>query len=154
MKYYAIHKGRESGIYNTWDECKELVNGFKGAKYKKFNNLNDARYYIDNGFEKDNDISTIVSAPTSSCKSVISGYSFTKGKTLVVVPSDPLAWQMATYIGNILDKSIPIITKSYQTSPKRDELIEIVNKSNALVGTADASLDFLPLSNVEYDWIV
>jgi ribonuclease HI len=58
MKYYAIHKGRESGIYNTWDECKELVNGFKGAKYKKFNNLNDARYYIDNGFEKDNDIST------------------------------------------------------------------------------------------------
>lgn len=117
-----------------------------------FSKLDD--FQIDVITNIDNDISTIVSAPTSSGKSVISGYSFTKGKTLVVVPSDPLAWQMATYIGNILDKSIPIITKSYQTSPKRDELIEIVNKSNALVGTADAILDFLPLIKVDYDWIV
>ena len=62
----------------------------------------------------DNNISTIVSAPTSSGKSVISGYAFTKGRTLVVVPSDPLAWQMSSYIGRILDKSIPIITKSYR----------------------------------------
>ncbi len=102
----------------------------------------------------DNNISTIVSAPTSSGKSVISGYAFTKGKTLVVVPSDPLAWQMSSYIGRILDKSIPIITKSYQTSPKRDELIDKVNKANSLVGTADAILDFLPLLKIDFDWIV
>lgn len=117
-----------------------------------FSKLDD--FQIDVITNIDNNISTIVSAPTSSGKSVISGYAFTKGKTLVVVPSDPLAWQMATYIGNILDKSIPIVTKSYQTSPKRDELIEIVNKSQALVGTADAILDFLPLIKVDYDWIV
>ncbi len=102
----------------------------------------------------DNRISTIVSAPTSSGKSIISGYAFTKGKTLVVVPSDPLAWQMSSYLGNILDKSIPIITKSYQTSPKRDELIDKVNKANSLVGTADAILDFLPMTSISFDWIV
>ena len=57
MKYYAIHKGRDSGIFNTWDECNELVKGFKGAKYKKFDNIEDAQYFVDNGFERDSDTS-------------------------------------------------------------------------------------------------
>ena len=40
--------------------------------------------------------------------------------------------------------SVPIVTKSYQSIPKRNELVELINRSNALVGTADAILDFLP----------
>lgn len=45
-KYYAVRKGKCVGIYNTWDECKSQVNGFSGAEYKSFSNLEEANEYI------------------------------------------------------------------------------------------------------------
>jgi superfamily II RNA helicase len=68
----------------------------------------------------DNKISTIVSAPTSAGKTVLSGYATTKGRTLIIVPTDALAWQVASYVGGILNIDVPIITKTYQSIPKRD----------------------------------
>jgi ribonuclease HI len=50
MKYYAVRKGNNPGIYNTWDECKKEINGFSGAEYKKFSNLEEAKQFI-NGIE-------------------------------------------------------------------------------------------------------
>lgn len=44
--YYAVHTGREPGIYHTWDECKDQVHGFTKPVYKKFNNYNDALQYM------------------------------------------------------------------------------------------------------------
>ena len=55
MKYYAIHKGREIGIFNTWNECNDLIQGFKGAKFKKFDNLQDAQQFVQNGYIKNNE---------------------------------------------------------------------------------------------------
>lgn len=46
MSYYSVHKGYNAGIFNTWDECKKNINGFKGAIYKKFNNKEDAEYFL------------------------------------------------------------------------------------------------------------
>jgi superfamily II RNA helicase len=60
----------------------------------------------------DNKISTVVSAPTSAGKSVVAGYTLTKGRGLIVVPTDPLAWQWASYVGGFLEKDIPIVTKT------------------------------------------
>lgn len=34
--YYAVKVGKNPGIYETWAECKAEVDGYKGAKYKKF----------------------------------------------------------------------------------------------------------------------
>lgn len=45
-KYYAVRKGKTPGIYFTWDDCKKQVTGFKGAEYKKFENLSDAETFI------------------------------------------------------------------------------------------------------------
>ena len=101
-----------------------------------------------------NNISTIVNAPTSAGKSVLSGYATTKGKTLFVVPTDALAWQMSAYIGHILNTSIPILTQSYQSNPKRDELIELLNKSSAIVGTAETIVDYLPFIKNDFKWLI
>ena len=45
-KYYAVRRGREIGIYETWDECKSMVDGFGGAEYKSFASLDDAQAYL------------------------------------------------------------------------------------------------------------
>lgn len=34
--YYAVKKGRKTGIFGTWKECEKSVKGFSGALYKKF----------------------------------------------------------------------------------------------------------------------
>ena len=42
--YYAIQNTRQ--IVESWDECKAIVNGMSGAKYKKFFNLEEAKAFI------------------------------------------------------------------------------------------------------------
>lgn len=34
--FYAVARGRAPGVYRTWTEAKEQVDGFAGARYKKF----------------------------------------------------------------------------------------------------------------------
>ena len=99
-------------------------------------------------------ISTVVNAPTSAGKSVLSGYATTKGNVLFIMPTDPLAWQMAAYITNITGNRVPIITKTHQSCPTRNEMIELLNKSTSIVGTADHIIDFLPCIKIQFDWIV
>lgn len=45
-KLYAVRKGRDIGIFSTWDACKASVEGFSGAEYKSFSNPDDARAYL------------------------------------------------------------------------------------------------------------
>jgi hypothetical protein len=98
---------------------------------------------------KDNK-SVIVSAPTSAGKSVISGAVFQDKSrfVIVVVPTDPLAWQMASYIGNILNANIPLVTATRKSFDNKDntifEVVEKINNCRALVGTADELLTILP----------
>lgn len=35
-KFYVVWVGREPGIYEEWDDCREQVEGFPGARYKAF----------------------------------------------------------------------------------------------------------------------
>ena len=103
----------------------------------------------------DKNISTVVNAPTSAGKTVLSGYAITKGDVLFVVPTDALAWQMAAYITNILGSCVPILTKTHQTCPGRDDMIALLKKSSAIVGTPDCILDFLPtLGDKQFKWII
>ncbi|GEO66563.1 ribonuclease H family protein [Levilactobacillus spicheri] len=36
QKFYAVRRGRRPGIYRTWPETQQQVNGFTGAQYKSF----------------------------------------------------------------------------------------------------------------------
>ena len=46
MKYYAVKKGMQPGIYNSWAECEKQVKGFSGAVYKSFSTLEEAKAFI------------------------------------------------------------------------------------------------------------
>lgn len=41
-KYYVVWEGRVPGIYTTWDQCREQVENWPQARYKAFNNVNEA----------------------------------------------------------------------------------------------------------------
>ncbi len=42
QKYYAVFKGRKTGIFSIWQECDEQVTGFSGALYKSFKTKGEA----------------------------------------------------------------------------------------------------------------
>jgi ribonuclease HI len=41
-KYYVVWRGRQPGVYLTWDDCQAQVHGFEGARFKSFDRLADA----------------------------------------------------------------------------------------------------------------
>ncbi|XP_006112113.1 ribonuclease H1 isoform X1 [Pelodiscus sinensis] len=44
--FYAVRRGRRIGVYQTWEECREQVNRYPGASFKKFDSEADARSFV------------------------------------------------------------------------------------------------------------
>lgn len=45
-KFYVVWKGRQTGIFETWDECYQHTHGFAGAVYKSFKTRAEAEAYF------------------------------------------------------------------------------------------------------------
>ena len=45
-KYYVIWKGKETGVFSSWDKVKKMVQGVEGAKYKSFGSKAEANIAI------------------------------------------------------------------------------------------------------------
>ena len=45
-KYYAVKRGKATGIFRTWEECRACVEGYPGAVYKGFPGLEEAESYL------------------------------------------------------------------------------------------------------------
>ena len=52
MKYYAVKKGRNPGIYTSWDSCLKEVKGFSGAVYKSFKTKEGAINFMEDTEKK------------------------------------------------------------------------------------------------------
>ncbi|MCI7059645.1 MAG: RNase H1/viroplasmin domain-containing protein, partial [Megasphaera elsdenii] len=35
-KIYAVRRGRTTGLFLSWADCQQQVNGFPGARFKSF----------------------------------------------------------------------------------------------------------------------
>ena len=42
-KFYAVRAGRKTGIFETWSESQAQIIGFKGAAFKGFITLEEAK---------------------------------------------------------------------------------------------------------------
>ena len=104
----------------------------------------------------DRNKSSIVSAPTSAGKSIITSYlTIKKVKILVCVPTDILAWQMASMIGKHTNSDIPIVTRTFESDLELENLIQKARSSCALVGTPFELLNILlRLNDIKWDWLV
>ncbi len=52
QKYYVVWKGRTPGIYTSWAECQDQVNGFEQARYKSFESNELAEKAYKAGWQK------------------------------------------------------------------------------------------------------
>ena len=68
-KYYAVKKGTTPGIYTTWAECQQNVNGYPGAIYKSFATEAEAKAFIGTE-EVDNNEGIMVSRIYSESEAV------------------------------------------------------------------------------------
>ena len=46
MRYYAVRRGRQTGIFVSWSVCEPLVNGYPGARYKIFTAREHAEAFV------------------------------------------------------------------------------------------------------------
>jgi len=51
-KYYVVWKGRQTGIYDSWDKCQEQVSGYTDAKYKSFESQAEAQKAFKAGYSQ------------------------------------------------------------------------------------------------------
>ncbi|WP_409022249.1 ribonuclease H family protein [Dellaglioa sp. P0083] len=47
--FYAVYKGRKTGIFTKWPDVAKLVNGYDGARYKGFETRDEAQNWMDDG---------------------------------------------------------------------------------------------------------
>lgn len=45
-KFYAVSAGRQTGIFDNWDDCKAQVMGYKNAVYKSFSSKENAEVFL------------------------------------------------------------------------------------------------------------
>lgn len=45
-KFYAVKKGRKTGIFYSWDDCKQQIEKYPNAVYKSFFTEKDAQNYL------------------------------------------------------------------------------------------------------------
>lgn len=85
-KFYAVKNGKKIGIYSTWNECKEQVNGFSGAEYKSFPSIEEAREYVYGTLKSvcENSESTVEAYVDGSYEHCIKAY----GSGVVILKND------------------------------------------------------------------
>ena len=52
QKYYVVWRGKNPGIYESWEECKEQIAGYKNAQYKSFSSLAEAKKAYDSNYDE------------------------------------------------------------------------------------------------------
>lgn len=51
-KFYVVWKGRQTGIFNTWEACFAQVSGYPGAEFKAFESLPAAEAALRGSYEQ------------------------------------------------------------------------------------------------------
>lgn len=72
-KFYAVRKGKKTGIFDNWNECKENVQGFSNAEYKSFSSLNEAEFYMSKNSETSDEANNINIDLSKAVKAYVDG---------------------------------------------------------------------------------
>ncbi|WP_400206953.1 ribonuclease H1 domain-containing protein [Candidatus Methanomassiliicoccus intestinalis] len=76
MKVYAVRKGRQTGLFETWAECQAQVTRFPGAEYKSFTSYAEAEAYLAGGNTPDPDTSELTAYVDGSYNQATKEFSY------------------------------------------------------------------------------
>ncbi|XP_054153387.1 ribonuclease H1-like [Oppia nitens] len=51
-KFYAVRRGRQPGIYMSWDECKTQTTGYAGTQFKSFKTREEAEQFMNSSISE------------------------------------------------------------------------------------------------------
>ncbi|WP_176397799.1 ribonuclease H1 domain-containing protein [Bacillus cereus] len=125
-KLYVVFEGKKPGIYQTWDECKEQVEGIKGSKFKSYSTEEQANEeyekYIGHNELSPEDIARSISSD-ASCSGVpgILEYRVVETINENVIFSSPTYPLGTNNIGEFL-----ALVKAMQYLSERDECSRII----------------------------
>jgi ribonuclease HI len=51
-KYYVVWEGNKTGVFYSWEDCKNYVINFKGAKYRSYESENKAKLAFKGGYKE------------------------------------------------------------------------------------------------------
>jgi ribonuclease HI len=63
-QYYVVWKGRQPGIYSTWELCQAQVHGFPAAEYKAYPSLEAARFAFEQTYTGAMQSARVVTQPS------------------------------------------------------------------------------------------
>lgn len=95
MKYYAVKKGRNPGIYRSWEACQKEVSGYPGANFKSFKNEKDALAFMEDREKEGQELS-----PDSAIAYVDGSYNIKEkiyGAGVVFIEEDGQSEHYKTY---------------------------------------------------------
>lgn len=58
-KVYAVKRGRQTGIFNTWADCKAQVEGFNNPRFKGFTDIKEALAWLNGNDTAQNVLQTV-----------------------------------------------------------------------------------------------
>ena len=129
-KYYAVRVGKTPGIYFTWDDCKTVVDGYPGAVYKSFTNIEEAGAFLVDAGESDKTIEGIKEP-----------YAFVDG-------SYNIATNVYGYGGFLIADGQKYVLQGSGNDP---ELVEMNNVAGEIAGAMAAVNKAMELSLTELD---
>lgn len=91
-EYYIVKRGKNPGMYRTWDKCEEQVKNINGAKYKGFGTLSKAADYLKISYSPLDALGRCGTAMTILSKDLIQKK--TKRKKTKIKPS---GWEKGKY---------------------------------------------------------
>jgi len=72
--YYAVAKGKKTGIFNSWSDCQKQVNGYPGAKFKKFGSKAEALEFVQSGASSARETFPMVALGSQQTKDKFQGW--------------------------------------------------------------------------------
>ncbi|CAM1359252.1 ribonuclease H1 domain-containing protein [Tenacibaculum xiamenense] len=67
-KYYVVWRGKKTGVFTSWAECKKQIDGFEGAQYKSFVDKKEAEEALKRSYNDYKGVNTKVKTLTKAEK--------------------------------------------------------------------------------------
>ena len=105
-KYYAVRKGKTTGLFTDWPSCQESIKGYSGAEYSSFTTEKEALLYLMGEEKKKKTVkSEIQKLKKSNQCNVFTSGSYEKGEqrcNLVIIVETLL--DKTTYFSVVIDE--------------------------------------------------